>query len=184
MCPGRWGKEDSVQRQWWPGSLVGCWLSRFLGAPSLPVERCVGSGQWVWAVPGYHIHWQLSWLLLPGGHTWDAPFQGGWGILSLGLREWVYHKWVQMHLTLGANHMQSRTIGSNLFQLSWVSWQNLAKAHFKVCLDLSTFPGRWGLQADCEVYFMPRTQTGYSLHHLKCKMLDYYNFLGILGTWI
>lgn len=43
-------------------------------------------------------------------------------------------------LSLGADHMGSRTIRSNLIQCSSVSWHSLTKAHFKVWWDLSTFP--------------------------------------------
>ena len=63
---------------------------------------------------------------------------------------------LNFNLSLGTNVRQSRAIRNNLIQFSRVSWRRLAKAPFKVWLNLSTFPDDWGLQVECKVHFMPR----------------------------
>lgn len=65
-------------------SRAGCVFSRFLDPPRLLARRQSWRGQ----PPPYPV--RASPMLLPGGHTSAAPFQGAWGVLALRLGEWVY----------------------------------------------------------------------------------------------
>ena len=46
---------------------------KFLEAPRFLAGRGGGPGWWVWVASVYHILWELSRFLLPGGHTWVVP---------------------------------------------------------------------------------------------------------------
>lgn len=73
-----------------------------------------------------------------------------WG-LGMGLPYISSDAPLTFNISLGSNLMWNRAIGSNLIQFSWVSWCIWAKVHFKVQLNLSTFPDYWGLGAECKV---------------------------------
>lgn len=119
---------------------------------------------------------------LPGGHI---SISRGWSCLfsQTGGMSLPYMKASNFNLSLGTNHIWSRAVGSNLIQFSWVSWHNLAKAHFKFWLDLSTFPDDWGPKPSAKPIVCPRHSL--FLSSLETQVQDHYCFVSILGasTW-
>ena len=118
---GVWGSGTLFTWVWCPHGMIPCYFRAEWGSPSevpfplgmswssgllvsqvfwcTPSPGCRGwrARSWVWEAPGYHISWEFSQFLLPGGHAWVVPFQEVLGVPSLS---WVWHTPVLMNLTL------------------------------------------------------------------------------------